>query len=55
MVKFKEPKDEKISKKRTADAAPFMNLSGAHKDWYHPNSMGKMRKEPNYKRREIKK
>jgi len=59
MVKFKPPQDEKLDPcakcKKRCNASPFMNMDDPHKNWFHPNTMGKMRKQPDYDRREEKK
>lgn len=60
MPKFKPPKDEKMNPcprcgGAKANPAPFMNLDGEHKKWYHPNTMGKMRNQPQMDLREEKK
>jgi len=56
MPKFKPPKDEKFAgRKKVADPGPYLNMDEPRKNWYHPNTMGKMRKQMKYDLREEKK
>lgn len=59
MPKFKPPKDEKITHCPHAggqsDPSPYMNMDDPHRKWFHPNTMGKMRKQLDLDRREEKK
>jgi len=60
MVKFKPPKDEKMNPcprcgGAKANPSPYMNLDDPHREWFHPNTMGKMRKQMDLDRREDKK